>query len=207
MNERRRGLEKVNASVEPAKDGRRPQLALEASNIRTGSGRRGSGVDMCSKEKRVNMGSPPWREERSQPEIREEQAGLRRVAERSVVAMKRVMIVERRDLSSRATSEVQKGIAIGHRPSNLVNPRQIQMTFDGLSEGEAWLHRMQERCALVRKPDARKSHIRFDERDLETEETVRYSDTDMPKGSETVTAEPNSTAPDLDSTRHPIGAK
>src|SRR5882724_3808066 len=72
MNERRTGLEKVNASVEPAKDGRRPQLALEASNIRTGSGRRGSGVDMCSKEKRVNMGSPPWREERSQPAIREE---------------------------------------------------------------------------------------------------------------------------------------
>jgi hypothetical protein len=46
---------------------------------------------------------------------------------------------------------------------------------------------------LVRKPDARKSHIRFDERDLETEETVRYSDTDKPKGSETLTAEPNST--------------
>ena len=58
MNERRIGLEKDNGSVEPAKDGRRPQLALEASNIRTGSGRRGSGVDMCSKEKRVNMGSP-----------------------------------------------------------------------------------------------------------------------------------------------------
>jgi hypothetical protein len=56
MNERRIGLEKVNVSVEPAKDGRRPKLALEASNIRTGSGRRGSGVDMCSKEKRVNMG-------------------------------------------------------------------------------------------------------------------------------------------------------
>ena len=36
MNERRTGLEKVNASVEPAKDGRRPKLALEASNIRTG---------------------------------------------------------------------------------------------------------------------------------------------------------------------------
>jgi hypothetical protein len=33
-----------------------------------------------------------------------------------------------------------------HRPSNLVNPRQIQMTFNGLSEGEAWLHRVQERC-------------------------------------------------------------
>ena len=146
MNYRRTGLEKVNVSFEPAEDVRRPKLALEASNIRTGSGRRGSGVDMCSKEKRVNMGSPPWREERSQPEIREEQAGLRRVAERSV-AMKRVMIVERRDLSSRATLEVQKRIAIGHRPSNLVNPRQIQMTFNGLSEGEAWLRRVQERCA------------------------------------------------------------
>ena len=93
MNERRIGLEKVNVSVEPAEDGRRPKLALEAST-----------------------------------------------------AMKRVMIVERRDLSSRATLEVQKRIAIGHRPSNLVNPRQIQMTFNGLSEGEAWLHRVQERC-------------------------------------------------------------
>jgi hypothetical protein len=94
MNERRIGLEKVNVSVEPAKDGRRPKLALEASNIRTGSGRRGSGVDMCSKEKRVNMGSPPWREERSQPAIREEQAGLRRVAERSVVCAGQCLVRE-----------------------------------------------------------------------------------------------------------------
>ena len=60
--------------------------------------------------------------------------------------MKRVMIVEQRDLSSRATLEVQKRIAIGHRPSNLVNPRQIQMTFNGLSEGEARLRCVQERC-------------------------------------------------------------
>jgi hypothetical protein len=37
----------------------------------------------------------------------------------------------------------------------------------------------------------------------ETDETVRYSDTDKPKGSETVTAEPNSSAPDLDSTHCP----
>jgi hypothetical protein len=82
-------------------------------------------------------------------------------------------------------SQVQKRIAIGHRPSNLLNPRQIQMTFNGLSEGEARLRRVRERSALVRKPDASKSHIRFDERDLETEETVRYSDTDKPQGSET----------------------
>ena len=61
MSERRAGLEKVNASVEPAKDGRRPLLTREASDKRTGSGRRGSGVDMRAKEKRVNMGSPTWR--------------------------------------------------------------------------------------------------------------------------------------------------
>jgi hypothetical protein len=70
MNERRAGLEKVNARVEPAKDGRRPPLTLEVSNKRTGSGRRGSGVDMRAKEKRVNMGSPTGREARSQPAIR-----------------------------------------------------------------------------------------------------------------------------------------
>src|SRR5260370_32486788 len=153
MNERRAGLEKGNVSVEPAEFGRRPQLTLEASNMRTGSGRRGSGVDMCAKEKRVNMGSQTWRE--AQPEFREEQAGLRRVAERSVVAMKRVMIVERRDLSSRTTLEVKKRTAVVRRPSNLVNPRQIQMTFNGLSEGEAWLHRVQERCVPCPKAEMR----------------------------------------------------
>jgi hypothetical protein len=115
MNERRAGLEKGNASVEPAEIGRRPKLTLEASNKSTGAGRRGSGVDMCAKEKRVNMGNPTWREGRSQPEIREEQAGLRRVAERFVVATKRVMIVERRDLSSRATLEVKRRPANGRK--------------------------------------------------------------------------------------------
>src|SRR5260370_25220907 len=60
---------------------------------------------MSAKELDVNAGNPIRREERSQPDIREEQAGLNRVAERSVVALKRVMIVERRDLSSRAGQE------------------------------------------------------------------------------------------------------
>jgi hypothetical protein len=146
MNERRGGLEKGNVSVEPAERGRRPQLTLEASNMRTGSGRRGSGVDMCAKEKRVNMGSPSRSGARPQREAREGEARPAWVAERFVVAMKRVMIVERRDLSSRATLEVKRRTAIGHRPSNLVNPRQIQMTFNGLSEGEARLYRVQERC-------------------------------------------------------------
>ena len=87
---------------------RRPSSDWEASNASTGWEHRGSGDGMRAKDQRVNTGSPTWREERSQPEVREEQTGLRLVAERSVVAMKRVMIVERRDLSSRATQEVAR---------------------------------------------------------------------------------------------------
>ena len=87
---------------------RRPSSDWEASNASTGWEHRGSGDGMRAKDQRVNTGSPTWREERSQPEVREEQTGLSRVAERSVVAMKRVMIVERRDLSSRATQEVAR---------------------------------------------------------------------------------------------------
>ena len=82
---------------------RRPSSNWEASNARTGWEHRGSGDGMRAKDQRVNTGSPTWREERSQPEVREEQAGLCQVADRSVVALKRVMTVERRELSSRAT--------------------------------------------------------------------------------------------------------
>jgi hypothetical protein len=119
MSERRAGLEKVNASVEPAKDGRRPPLTREASNASTGSGCRGSGVDMRAKEKRINRGSPTGREASSQPASREDQAGPRRVAEGSAVAVKRVTIVERRDLGSRVRSEGTRARAIGDEPSNL----------------------------------------------------------------------------------------
>ena len=119
MSERRAGLEKVNARVEPAKDGRRPPLTLEASNASTGSGRRGSDVDMRAKEKRINMGSPTRREVSSQPASREDQAGPRRVAERSAVALKRVMTVERRGLGSRVRPEGSRARAIGDEPSNL----------------------------------------------------------------------------------------
>lgn len=127
MNYRRTGLEKVNVSFEPAEDVRRPKLALEASNIRTGLGRRGSGVDMVQRRNASTWEARCGGKRDPKPEIREEQAGLRWMAERSVVARKRVMIAERRDLSSRATLEVEKRIAIGLRPSNLVNPRQIQI--------------------------------------------------------------------------------
>jgi hypothetical protein len=87
---------------------RRPSPDWEASNASTSWEHRGSGDGMRAKDQRVNTGSPTWREERSQPEVREEQAGPRWVAERSVVALKRVTIVEQRDLSSRATQKVAR---------------------------------------------------------------------------------------------------
>ena len=48
--------------------------------------------------------------------------------------------------------------------------------------------------------DAGNPHVRFDERDLETGEMASYSDTGNRKGREHVMIQPNSTAPDLDST-------
>ena len=104
--ERRESLENINVTAEPMVPWRRPPSEREASNTRTAWKHRGSGDGMSAKEQDVNTGNPIRREERSQPEIREEQAGPNRVAERSVVALKRVMIVERRDLSSRAMQEV-----------------------------------------------------------------------------------------------------
>lgn len=100
--ERRESLENINVTAEPMVPWRRPPSEREVSNARTVWKHRGSGDGMSAKEQDVNTGNPIRREERSQPAIREEKAGLNRVAERSVVALKRVMIVERRDLSSRA---------------------------------------------------------------------------------------------------------
>jgi hypothetical protein len=54
-------------------------------------------------------------------------------------------------------------------------------------------------ASLVRKLGAGESHAQFDERDLETEDGQIFRHR-QPKGSETVKAEPTSTAPDLDST-------
>ena len=103
--ERRESLETINVTAEPMVPWRRPPSCREASNTRTGGEHRGSGDGMSAKEQVVNTGNPMQREARSQPEVREEQAGLNRVAERSVVAMKRLTIVEQRDLSSRATQK------------------------------------------------------------------------------------------------------
>src|SRR5215469_782873 len=106
--ERRGSLENINVTAEPLATRRRPPSGWEVSNPRTGGKHRGSGDGMGAKEQVVNTGNPMRWEERSQPELREEQTGPHRVAERSVVAMKRVTIAEQRDLSSRSAQKQQE---------------------------------------------------------------------------------------------------
>ena len=127
---------------------RRPKAGREASNANTVWCHRGIGDGMGAKEQRVNTGSPVRRGERPQLQIREDQSRPHGVTERSVVAKKRVTIVERRGLSSRAALEVTTGIAIGRWPSNPVNPGQIRKTFNGLSEGAA----LALPCARAQRP-------------------------------------------------------
>lgn len=103
--ERRESLETINVPAEPMVPGRRPPSEREAGDTCTVLKHRGSGDGMSAKEQGVNTGNPIWREERSQLAVREEQAGLNRVAERPAVALKRVTIVEPRGLSSRAMPE------------------------------------------------------------------------------------------------------
>jgi hypothetical protein len=103
--ERRESLETINVTAEAMVPWRRPPSCREVCDTRTGGEHRGSGDGMSAKEQAVNTGNPIRWEKRSQPEFREEQTGPNRVAERSVVATKRVMIVEQRDLSSRATQK------------------------------------------------------------------------------------------------------
>ena len=54
---------------------------------------------------------------------------------------------------------------------------------------------------LVRKPDAGKPHVRFDERGVETESTASYSGTSNRKGWSPLRLRLNFTAPLLDSTK------
>src|SRR5258707_1186724 len=103
--ERRETLETINVTAEPMVPWRRPQSRREVSNTRTGGEHRGRGGGMSAKEQVVNTGNPIRWEEKSQPEVREEQTGPNRGAERALVATKRGMIVEQKDLSSRATQK------------------------------------------------------------------------------------------------------
>ena len=108
MSERRASLEKGNVNAELVRNKRRPPSLREASEKSTAEGHRGIGDGMCAKERCVNTGSPVCRGRKTQPEAREGKAGTYRVAERPVVARKRVMTVERRGLSSGATSKEQE---------------------------------------------------------------------------------------------------
>ena len=105
MSERRASLEKGNVNAELVRNKRRPPSLREASDKSTAGEHRGIGDGMCAKERCVNTGSPLRRGRKTQPEAREGKAGTYRVAERPVVARKRVTTVERRGLSSRATQQ------------------------------------------------------------------------------------------------------
>ena len=208
--ERRASLEKPNVPVEIVGANRRPKSGREESVASIFREDRGSGGGMCAKDRGVNTGDPTQCLGASQSNRRSVRigAGLSWESERSIVALKRVMIVERRDLSSRATLEVTRGQRLAPRPSNLVKPRQIQTTFHGLSEGEGWFRRVQERRAPCPKAgcETRKSGLMSGIWKRGHGQTFRHR---QPKGPETVRAEPTSTAPDLDSTpsRHQFEAR
>ena len=121
--ERRASLEKPNVPVEIVGASRRPKPGREESVESIFREDRGSGGGMCVKDRGVNTGDPRrcggashgnWRSARIG-------AGLAWGSERFVVAKKRVMIVERRDLSSRATLEVTRGMRLALWPSNVLN--------------------------------------------------------------------------------------
>ena len=107
-NEHRASLEKGNVDSESVRKRRKPKARREASNANSDWCHRGIGDGMGAKEQRVNTGSPERWGERPELEIREDQIRPPRVTERSVVAKKRVTIVEQRDLRSRATQEVAR---------------------------------------------------------------------------------------------------
>ena len=68
------------------------------------------------------------------------------------------MPVEGRDLSSRQTQYVVKDLEIG-QPINSSSVQKLQKALH--AKAKAW--------SLVREPDAGNPHVRFDERDVETE--------------------------------------
>jgi hypothetical protein len=145
--ERRASLEKPNVPVEIVGASRRPKPGREESVKSIFREDRGNGGGMCAKDRGVNTGDPAQclgagQGNRRSARIR---VGLSWESERFVVARKRVMIVERRDLSSRATSEVTRGKRLAPWPSNALKPRPVQTALNGSSEGEAGFHRVQER--------------------------------------------------------------
>jgi len=158
--ERRASLEKPNVPVEIVGASRRPKPGREESVESIFWEDRGSGGGMCVKDRGVNTGDPAQCFGASPSNRRSARigAGLNWESERSIVVKKRVMIVERRDLGSRAALEVTRGKRLAPLgPRNALKPRQVQTTFNGLSEGGAGFHRVRERCVPCPKAGCRKS--------------------------------------------------
>jgi hypothetical protein len=107
-NEHRASLEKGNVDAESVRIRRRPPAGSQASNASSDQCHRGIGDGMSAKARRVNMGSPRGRGARPQLLVREEQSRPTWVAERPVVARNRVMIEERRGLSSSSAQKQQE---------------------------------------------------------------------------------------------------
>jgi hypothetical protein len=107
------------------------------------------------------------------------------VGEAHRVAVKRVMIVERRGLGSRVRSEGARARAIGESLATSTKRSAAPEGLRCLSEPgyASWVSWVGDRINhLVQKPNAGKLHVRFDERDLETGDMVSYSGTGIPKG-------------------------
>jgi hypothetical protein len=122
-----------------------------------------------------------------QPAVREDPSRARvEVGEAHRVAVKRVMIVERRGLGSRVRSEGARARAIGEKPSNLnkafSRSRRPEMLKRTMARPVGVMGGRPHQPPLVQKPNAGKLHVRFDERDLETGDMVSYSGTGIPKG-------------------------
>ena len=73
------------------------------------------------------------------------------------------MPVEGRDLSSRQTQDVAKDLEIGQP----INSDECSETADGVA-------RKSKARSLVREPDAVVPHVRFDERNVETESRLNH---------------------------------
>jgi len=73
------------------------------------------------------------------------------------------MPVEGRDLSSRQTQYVVKDLEIG-QPINSASVQKLQKA----------LHAKAKARSLVQEPDAGDLHVRFDERDVETESGLNH---------------------------------
>ena len=92
--ERRESLETINVPAEPLVPGRRPPSEREASDTRTVWKHRGRGEGMSATDQGVNTGNPIRWEPSAQPEVREEQAGPDRVADRPVVCAEQRVVQE-----------------------------------------------------------------------------------------------------------------